>query len=140
MLNLLNVYTVAHSFTDHPLYDGERYRSGGAVTVERGTKVRPLYVLKQSDHAPDTLYMAQTVKEDGSAGVKIRLYEGDVTVSTIENSTVPSPASGAWSVNPFNHRPDNFFFDETCQTVVPEYVNTVDSILREEVDDSHIWP
>lgn len=131
MLSLLNVYIVDCSFTDHPVYDGERYRSGGARTVERGTKVRPLYVLKESEHDPDTLYMAQTVNEDGSAGIKIRLYEGDVTVRTIDNSAVtPNPAP-AWAVNPFSRSIDHLFIDETFPTVVPEYVNTADSILRE---------
>lgn len=131
MLSLLNTYTVDCSFTDHPIHDGERYRSGGARTVERGTNVRPLYVLKKSEHDPDTLYMAQTVNEDGSAGIKIRLYEGEVTVSAIDNSTVTTNAAPARAVNPFLLRNDYLFVDETFPTVVPEYVNTADSILRE---------
>lgn len=141
MLSLLNVYAVVHAFTDHPLYNGERYRSGGAVTVEHGTKVRPLYVLEESSYAPDTLYMAQTVKEDGSAGIKIRLYEGDVTAVTIEGSTVTTNPAPAWAVNPFNLSTACLFIDEACSVIegvtglhtsgIPDYVNTADSILRE---------
>lgn len=131
MLRLLEVYKVTHQFSDHPVYAGERYRSGGVLSVPRSTEVRPLYLLAGLDNALDNLYMAEIVDTHD----KIRLYEGDVMEGETANiwdevvdvvaqrpevaRTVTTPVS-TWHIGPFATN------DPT------PYVNTADSILRED--------
>lgn len=130
MLRLLDVYTVFATFSDHPVYNGQRYRQGSMIRVEAGTKVRPLEILQRSDHEPDSLYMGQIVNEDGSSGGKVRIYEGDLEETRHVTSSGTITQSTGWEINPFLAE-----FVQVVQPVLTEaygYINTADSILRED--------
>lgn len=131
MLRLLEEYTVAVTVEDHPVYAGASYRSGGVLEVKKGAKVIPLYLL-ESDTDNGRVYMAQLVNEDGSSGHKIRVYEGEIEQ---EQQPVRPSLQAAYNEIEEHYRAGAYLFSTptTGTTVISSpYINTADSILREE--------
>lgn len=133
MLKCLQEYVMKDSYDDHPVYEGFRYRSGGVISVKRGDRI---ITLEKITMPADMLahlsesnrpWLAQLVTDDDRNGKKIRVYPSEVEtegqVPTTPRVTVTSTGissidwmQGEWDIPP------------------PSYVNTADSILREEDD------
>lgn len=131
MLKYLQEYVIKDSYTDRPVFNGRRYREGRVVRVERGDRVITLEKLALDEDEPvpserNWPWLGQLITDDDRNGKKIRLYPSEVE---IEGQVPPTPRVTITSTGISS---TDWIQAEWHIPPPQSYVNTADSILRED--------